>query len=206
MGLEKIEGIFGKLNQRLRETHLDEVAEVLLSGTPAGAAFSIVRGIGRILGKDTQDPDEVADMLAEGVTPEQRAAILDMKAREIEATEETTRAEMDAVTRRWEADMMSDSWLSKNIRPLTLAVSLAAALLYAAVALVAVLVLKTDMTEYQVDLLAKLGASLFSLVTFFGGAYVLGRSVEKSVILPSANSGSWLERVAERFRNMKGAR
>ena len=206
MGLAKIEGVFGKLNKRLRETQLDEVAEVLLSGTPAGAAFSIVRGIGRILGKESGNPDEVADLFDQGVTPEQRAAILELKARELEATEETKRAEMDAVTRRWEADMMSDSWLSKNIRPLSLAISLVSALIYAAVALVAVLVLKADMTEYQVDLLTKLGASLFSLVTFFGASYVLGRSVEKSIILPSANSGSWLERVAERFRNMKGAR
>jgi hypothetical protein len=29
-------------------------------------------------------------------------------------------AEMEAVTARWEADMTSDSWLSKNVRPLTL--------------------------------------------------------------------------------------
>ena len=29
-------------------------------------------------------------------------------------------AEMDAVTRRWESDNLSDSWLSKNIRPMTL--------------------------------------------------------------------------------------
>ena len=28
--------------------------------------------------------------------------------------------EMDAVTRRWEADALSDSWLSKNVRPLSL--------------------------------------------------------------------------------------
>lgn len=28
--------------------------------------------------------------------------------------------EMDAVTRRWEADLMSDSWLSKNVRPISL--------------------------------------------------------------------------------------
>ena len=28
--------------------------------------------------------------------------------------------EMDAVTRRWESDNLSDSWLSKNIRPMTL--------------------------------------------------------------------------------------
>lgn len=30
-------------------------------------------------------------------------------------------AEMQEVSKRWSADMMSDSWLSKNIRPLTLA-------------------------------------------------------------------------------------
>lgn len=205
MGLDDIQEGLYRLRSKLRDSQLDEVAEVLLSGTPAGTVFSIVRGIGRILGKDTDDPDAVADLLG-NETPEQRAAILELKAREIEATEETKQVEVDAVTRRWEADMMSDSWLSKNIRPLSLAISLAAALVYAAVALVAVLVLRTEMTEYQVELLTKLGASLFSLVTFFGGAYVLGRSVEKSVILPSANSGSWLERVAERFRNMKGAR
>tara|TARA_R110002012_G_scaffold615_1_gene2817 strand:+ start:104 stop:520 length:417 start_codon:yes stop_codon:yes gene_type:complete len=28
--------------------------------------------------------------------------------------------EMDSVTRRWEADLMSDSWLSKNVRPISL--------------------------------------------------------------------------------------
>jgi len=28
--------------------------------------------------------------------------------------------ELDAVTRRWEADSLSDSWLSKNVRPLSL--------------------------------------------------------------------------------------
>jgi hypothetical protein len=29
-------------------------------------------------------------------------------------------AELDAVTRRWESDNLSDSWLSKNVRPLSL--------------------------------------------------------------------------------------
>lgn len=28
--------------------------------------------------------------------------------------------EMESVTRRWEADAMSDSWLSKNVRPISL--------------------------------------------------------------------------------------
>ena len=29
---------------------------------------------------------------------------------------------MDGVTRRWQADARSDSWLAQNVRPLTLAV------------------------------------------------------------------------------------
>ena len=29
-------------------------------------------------------------------------------------------AEMDNISRRWESDMKSDSWLSKNTRPMTL--------------------------------------------------------------------------------------
>ena len=29
-------------------------------------------------------------------------------------------AEMEEVTKRWDSDMKSDSWLSKNVRPLTL--------------------------------------------------------------------------------------
>ena len=35
---------------------------------------------------------------------------------------ELERAEMDGVTRRWQADARSDSWLAQNVRPLTLAV------------------------------------------------------------------------------------
>lgn len=34
---------------------------------------------------------------------------------------ELERTEIDGVTRRWVADARSDSWLSKNVRPLTLA-------------------------------------------------------------------------------------
>ena len=29
--------------------------------------------------------------------------------------------EMEEVTKRWQSDMSSDSWLSKNVRPLSLA-------------------------------------------------------------------------------------
>ena len=41
------------------------------------------------------------------------------------------KAELEAVTKRWEADMKSDSYLSKNIRPLTLIAILSAYFLFA---------------------------------------------------------------------------
>ena len=47
-----------------------------------------------------------------GLPPEDKETALRMLEIEIE--------EMDSVTRRWEADLMSDSWLSKNVRPISL--------------------------------------------------------------------------------------
>jgi hypothetical protein len=47
-----------------------------------------------------------------GLPPEDKETALRMLDIELE--------EMDAVTRRWEADSLSDSWLSKNVRPISL--------------------------------------------------------------------------------------
>ncbi len=47
-----------------------------------------------------------------GLPPEDKETALKMLQIELE--------EMDSVTRRWEADLMSDSWLSKNVRPISL--------------------------------------------------------------------------------------
>ena len=47
-----------------------------------------------------------------GLPPEDKETALRMLEIEIQ--------EMDSVTRRWEADLMSDSWLSKNVRPISL--------------------------------------------------------------------------------------
>ena len=47
-----------------------------------------------------------------GLPPEDKETALRMLDIELE--------EMDAVTRRWEADALSDSWLSKNVRPISL--------------------------------------------------------------------------------------
>lgn len=47
-----------------------------------------------------------------GMGPEDKETALKMLEIELQ--------EMESVTRRWEADAMSDSWLSKNVRPITL--------------------------------------------------------------------------------------
>ncbi len=49
---------------------------------------------------------------SEELTPEQKDYALKMAEMDL--------VEMQEVTKRWTADMTSDSWLSKNIRPLTL--------------------------------------------------------------------------------------
>lgn len=54
---------------------------------------------------------------------------LALKLREIDVRQ--FEAEQKAVSERWQADMASDSWLSKNIRPLTLVYILTAYLLFA---------------------------------------------------------------------------
>ena len=61
----------------------------------------ILKGLEGLLGKD------------EGLTPEQRAHALELVKLDIK--------DMEGVSSRWASDMNSDSWLSKNIRPVTLA-------------------------------------------------------------------------------------
>jgi hypothetical protein len=68
--------------------------------------------------------------------------------------------EMESVTRRWEADAMSDSWLSKNVRPLTLVFM--------------VLVYTVGFfLNYELD-------NINQIVLLIIGAYFGGRSFEKS--------------------------
>lgn len=69
-------------------------------------------------------------------------------------------AEMDAVTRRWEADAKSGSWLSSNVRPLSLIFML---LVYAV----------GFFSNYELDVVNQ-------LVMLMVGAYFGGRSFEKT--------------------------
>ena len=71
------------------------------------------------------------------------------------------------VSKRWEADMKSDSWLSKNIRPMTLVFIL---LVFCTFSLMSAW--KIDVNESYVKLLGEWGQLI--MLAYFGG-----RTVEK---------------------------
>ncbi len=84
---------------------------------------------------------------------------------------ELLKAEQDAVTRRWEADMQSDVKIAKYIRPFTL---IALLLMFITLAVVdSVEALSFEVKESYVDLLQILMLTAF-------GAYFAGRSLEKT--------------------------
>lgn len=80
---------------------------------------------------------------------------------------EVDKNENDNVSRRWEADMSSDSWLSKNIRPF--------GLLFVFFCILVIIIL----SSFHV----KIDDGVFALVSTIGslivGAYYGGRSIEK---------------------------
>jgi hypothetical protein len=75
--------------------------------------------------------------------------------------------ETKAVTERWQADMASDSWLSKNIRPMTLVYILTAYVLFALLDGAGY-----KISESYVNLLGQWG--MLVMTAYFGG-----RTVEK---------------------------
>lgn len=72
-----------------------------------------------------------------------------------------------AVTERWQADMLSDSWLSKNIRPMVLMYLLGT---YSVLSLLSAF--GVNVTQAYVELLAQ-------MLMLVMGAYFVGRTVEK---------------------------
>lgn len=73
------------------------------------------------------------------------------------------------ITKRWEADMNSDSWLSKNIRPLTLA--------FLVVSSVLLIFIDAGVISFVVDQEWKSLLQIVLMTTI--GAYFGGRSYEK---------------------------
>lgn len=123
----------------------------------------------------TKIPDTAA-----GLTPEKTAelqiAMMEHEERLLELTIEREAQNLEAekaaseqVTSRWSADMNSDSWLSKNIRPLTLIFLLGTYVIFALLSAFGVAV-----NEAYVKLLGEWGMMVMS-------AYFVGRTIEKGI-------------------------
>jgi hypothetical protein len=83
----------------------------------------------------------------------------------------------DNVSDRWKADMASDSWMSKNIRPMTLIYILSAYLLFAGLSAAGI-----NVQESYVSLLGQWG--MLVMTAYFGG-----RTVEKVMELRNKGDG-----------------
>jgi hypothetical protein len=128
---------------------------------PLGALLDIG---GKILDKVFPDPAQAEQAKLKLLEMQQNGELAKINADIAEAQE---------VTKRWEADMSSDSWLSKNIRPLALIAIFAGYFVFAMMS-----AFGFNATESYVQLLGQWGQIVF--LAYFGG-----RTVEKVMDMKS---------------------
>jgi len=121
---------------------------------------------------DDPNPEEVSKLRQLQYDHEERLLELGIEKARIEQEELTALLKAQAnqednVSKRWQADMSSDSWLSKNIRPGTLIYILTAYLLFAGLSAAGI-----EVNEAYVALLGQWG--MLVMTAYFGG-----RTVEK---------------------------
>jgi hypothetical protein len=125
----------------------------VLSKIFSSGATELVKGVGGVLDNLTTSKDEKLEA--------------ERKIKELVANYEV---EMEKnITSRWEADLKSDSWLSKNVRPLTLVFLIVCTMLLIFIDAGAI---NFNVKDSYVDLLQLV------LITVIG-AYFGGRSLEK---------------------------
>jgi hypothetical protein len=128
----------------------------LVAGPVGGA---VVSAIATRFGVE-DSVDAVAKAIAGDPEAARRLAEMDL---------EKFRIQEAAITSRWEADMNSDSWLSKNIRPMSLVAIFAGYFLFAMMS-----AFGYDAKESYVNLLGQWGMLIMS-------AYFGGRTLEKII-------------------------
>jgi|TARA_R100000951_G_C2623315_1_gene175223 hypothetical protein len=125
----------------------------VLSKIFSAGATELVKGVGGVLDNLTTSKEEKLEA--------------ERKVKELVASYEI---EMEKnITSRWEADLKSDSWLSKNVRPLTLVFLIVCTMLLIFIDAGAI---NFNVKDSYVDLLQLV------LITVIG-AYFGGRSLEK---------------------------
>jgi uncharacterized membrane protein (DUF106 family) len=120
----------------------------------------------KVLDKVIPDPEAKAKA---------QVALMEMQQKGELAQIQADTAEQQELTKRLEADMASDSWLSKNIRPMTLVFILAAYFLFAMMSAYGY-----NANEAYVTLLGQWGMLIMSF--YFGG-----RTLEKILAMKEAS-------------------
>jgi hypothetical protein len=133
---------------------------------PIAAIMSIGE---KVLDRVLPNPEAKAQALAELTKIQQEGKLAELNADNIENQE---------LTKRLEADMKSDSWLSKNIRPLTMVYILSAYLVLALLDAVGL-----DISDNFVSLLGQWGMLVMSF--YFGG-----RTLEKVMNMKGNNNAT----------------
>jgi hypothetical protein len=127
--------------------------------------FTAILDIGsKLIDKLIPDPEQKAKAQLELMKMQQEGDFKKIEADIVEQQE---------LTKRQEADMLSDSWLSKNIRPMTLIAILAGYFIFALMS-----AFDYDTNEAYVELLGQWGMLIMSF--YFGG-----RSLEKIMDMKS---------------------
>jgi uncharacterized membrane protein (DUF106 family) len=122
----------------------------------------------KILDKFIPDPEAKVKAQQELLKMQQEGRLAELNADNIENQE---------LTKRAQADMASDSWLSKNIRPMTLIAIISGYFVFAMMS-----AFEMDTNERYVELLGQWGMLIMSF--YFGG-----RTLEKIVDMKSKNAG-----------------
>jgi uncharacterized membrane protein (DUF106 family) len=119
----------------------------------------------KVLDKFIPDPEAKAKAQAELIKMQQEGKMAELQADQV-AMQETSK--------RWEADMSSDSWLSKNIRPMALIAIFTAYFVFTTMSAFGL-----NAQESYVNLLGQWGQIVF--LAYFGG-----RTVEKVMEMKNA--------------------
>jgi cation transport ATPase len=80
-----------------------------------GSTGELIKSLGNTIDKFIQTPEE-----KQAAAIEMARIVNEHEARMAEATAKALEAEENNISERWNADMSSDSWLSKNSRPIVL--------------------------------------------------------------------------------------
>lgn len=143
---------------------MDKLVDILKSAAPA-LATAVAGPMGGAAIAAIADKLGVPATIAAVTSTLESNPELAVKLREIDT--KAFEVEQVNVTERWKADMGSDSWLSKNIRPMTLIYILSAYLLFALMSAFGL-----SVNETYVTLLGQWGQIV--MLAYFGG-----RTLEK---------------------------